>query len=162
MISPAKGFMRDEVTDERRDFQFNPEELELVLGAEWTAVSPRGSSHPRQSYKHSKGRSFSLTLKFLRETVDASDIEQRQRWIESLPFADYDRSGRLLRAPHTQHVVFGAWRSLRCTIEEVRVAMKDVWWDPETLRPGEFTATVTFSEVPPEGDIGRADVLAGA
>lgn len=162
MISPAKGFMRDEVTDERRDFQFNPEEFELKLGVEWTAVSPRGSSHARQSFKHSKGRSFSLTLKFLRQSTDARDIETVMRSLEALAFADYDRSGRLLRAPHPQHVVFGAWRSFRCVVEEVTLSMKDVWWDPETLRPGEFTATITFFEVPPEGDIDRADVLAGA
>lgn len=162
MTDPAKGFLRDEVTDERRDFQFNPEELELALGAEWTAVSPRGSSHARQSFKHGKGRSFSLTLKFLRRTTDASDVATEMRALEALPFADYDRTGRLERAPHTQHVVFGSWRDFRCIVQEVRISMKDVWWDPATLVPGEFVATLTFAEVPPEGDLGRADVLAGA
>lgn len=162
MTEPARAYMRDVTTDERRDFQWNPEELELQLGAEWSSVSARGSSHPRQSYKHSKGRSFTLSLRFLREAVDAKDMELQMRSYEALVFPDYDASGRLAKAPHTQLVVFGAWRTFRCVITDLKIAMKDIWWDPITLRPGGFDATVTFAEVPAEGDQGRADVLAGA
>lgn len=162
MTDPVLGFLRDEKTDEKFVFQFNFEQLKLSLGAEWTAVSPRGSSHARQSFKHSKGRTFSLKLRFLREAVDAKDIEQRIREVEALSFPDYDRSGRLSDAPHPLFVVFGAWRTMRCVLTDVELSMEDVWWDPDTLRPGGFDATVTFVDVPAGGDVSRADVRAGA
>jgi hypothetical protein len=157
---PVRGYLLDTVTQERFDFQFNPAEISVKLGASWTEKTPRGASHARQQFAHGKGRAFELSLYFLRTTVDASDMLAKQHAIEALSFPDYDTSGRLAGGPHPVRVAFGTWRTLRCIVGTVEIGYGP-YFDNVTLTPGEFTAKIEFVEVPEGGDIGFEDVRRG-
>lgn len=159
-MDPTRGYLLDLVTQERLQFQFNPSELSVKLGASWSDKEARGASHSRKQYRASKGRSFQLVLKFLRTTADASDLPERRRLVESLPFPDYDAAGRLSQGPHPVRFVFGAL-TRRCIVEDVTLDLGP-WFDPRTLEPGEFLATVSLVEQPAGGDLSRDDVRGGA
>lgn len=155
--------MLDLVTNERHVFQFNPPELlaELKMGAAYADKNPHGSSHPRGHFTHSKGRTFSLALTFIRERTDATDVEEWRRKIEALPFPDYDSAGRLRNGPHLVRLGFGTFRTLRCRVDDVEPAFGP-FHDPETLLPGELRVKITFTEQPEGGDVGFDDVRGGA
>ncbi len=160
-VPVARGALVDLVTRERLDFQFNPEEFELSLGAEWHADTPQGASHAVRSYRGGKGRASPLALIFLRETVDAADMEQLSRRLEALPFPDYDPDGRLRSGPHPVRLHFGLWRSLRCTIGDIKLGYGP-WYHPETLRPGGIKAVISLDEAPAAGALSADDVRGGA
>lgn len=157
----ALGSLLDLVTNERLPFQFNPEALEVALGADWHTDTPQGASHPARSYRGGKGRTAPIELVFLRTTMDAADIVELGRRLEALPFPDYDPDGRLRRGPHPVRLHFGPWRSLRCTVGEVKLGYGP-WFDPETLRPGGIKATIALEEAPAAGALSASDVRGGA
>jgi hypothetical protein len=159
-IDPVKGYLLDEVTQQRFDFQFNFPEFSLKRGAEWTAKSPRGSSYPRRHFSHSKGGSFALTLQFVRTTADGTDLEDKRRAIEALPHPDYDDTGRLRGGPHIVRVALGPWRTLRCVVTDVEIDFGP-YFDAQTLQPGEFFAHLAFEEVPLDGDLSYDQVRNG-
>lgn len=154
------GYLRDEVTQERIDFQFLPAELPVATKAEWNEHRPRGSSHARRHYVSTDGRKGEITLLFIRQTRDASDVESVRRKLEALPFPEYDARGQLRRGPHPQLLVFGAWRTLRVLIEEVKVE-PGPFFLPESTQPAELRATLSWTEAPARGDLSRDDVLGG-
>lgn len=156
----ARGYILDLITNERHVFQFNPAELVMKLGANYSAKSPHGSSHPRRQFTSSKGRAFSMELMFIREQLDAEDVAEWGRVFEALPHPDYDSDGRLLRGPHVLRVAFGPWRTLRCVVEDVEPHYGP-WFDPDTLKPGGLTVTLGFVETPVDGDLSHADVRGG-
>lgn len=160
-MEPTRGYLHDVETGERFDFQFNPEEVEISLGSTRSSPAPRGASHPRQRWHSGAGRTFTLVLQFIRTTDDGKDVEERARQVEALAFGDYDTSGQLVSGPHVVRVALGAWRSLRCVVDSVKVAYGPVF-DPVTLAPFAFVATIAFVEVPESGDVSRAQVLRGA
>lgn len=157
---PATGYILDTVTQERWDMQFNPEGLELTLGATWSEKATQASSVPRAQYRGGKARTFPLNLVFLRTTEDGTDIDEWRRRIESLPFPDYEASGQLLREPHIIRIGFGPWRSLRCIVEEVQLTFGPHFL-PDTLTPSQIAASLKLREVPIEGSLGRDDVRGG-
>lgn len=159
-VDPTRGYLLDLVTQERLPFQFNPAELSVKLGATWTDKEPRGASHPRKQFRAGKGRSYQVALRFLRTTTDASDMPERRRLVESLPFPDYDASGRISSGPHPVRFVFGAM-ARKCIVEDVTLDLGP-WFDPTTLEPGEFLATLTLVEQPAGGDLSRSDIRGGA
>lgn len=48
-------------------------------------------------------------------------MEALSRRLEALPFPDNDPDGRLRRGAHPVRLHFGPWRSLRCTVGEVKL-----------------------------------------
>lgn len=154
------GYLRDLVTGERLDWQFNPEDLPVSLGASYADKTPRGASHPRGHYTGSKGRTGSITLTFIRQTTDGEDITALRKRVEALVFPDYDASDRLRRGPHPVLLVFGGMRSLRVRIDDVKLT-SGPWFDPETTAPGELRAEITWTDQPENLDLGRDDILGG-
>ena len=156
----ARGYLLDLTTNERHVFQFNFAAVEMELSAAYSAKSPHGSSHARQQYTHSEGRTLNLELMFIREQLDAEDVVEWGRVFEALPFPDYDSDGWLLRGPHVVRVSLGPWRTLRCVVKSVKVAYGP-WFDPDTLKPGGLSVTLGFVETPVDGDLSHADVRGG-
>lgn len=154
------GYLRDTITGERIDFQFNPSDLPVKVSASWTEHEAPGSSHRRRHFKSTSGRSESMSLTFIRRNADGSDVDALRKRLESLPFPDYAPNGRLQRGPHPILLVFGGMRSLRVLVTEVSLA-HGPWFHPETTAPGELRATIAWADSPAEGDLSRDDVRAG-
>lgn len=154
------GYLRDLVTNERLEWQFNPEDLPVSVGANYADKTPRGASHPRGHYTGSKGRTGSLTLTFIRQTTDGADITALRKRLEALPFPSYDAGGRLRRGPNPILLVFGGMRSLRVRIDDVKLT-GGPWFDPETTQPGELRAEITWTDQPEALDLDREDILGG-
>ena len=154
------GYLRDLVDGSRLDWHFNPEDLPVTVGANWSEKNVRGGSFPRQHYTGGKGRDGEVELVFIRRELDAQDIERVRRQLEALPLPDYDDSGRLKNGPHPVLLVFGGHRTLRVIITSVELK-SGPWFDPDTTTPGELRATLEWKNVPVNGDLSRDDVLAG-
>jgi len=159
-VTLALGYMRDTVTEERLEFQFNPEDLPVKVSANYATHTPRGSSHARRQHTHTSGRGGKFNLIFIRRTVDASDVEAMRRRIESLPFGDYDQSGRVRRGPHPMLLVFGAMRTLRVLVMEVEIAQGPHFL-ADTTAPCELRVSIAWEDAPEQGDLSRDDVLGG-
>jgi hypothetical protein len=156
----ALGYLRDVVTRERLDFQFNPDDLPVEVSAAFASHSPRGATHVRRQYTHTSGRGGKISLVFIRQKVDAGDIEDYRRAIESLPYPDFDTGGRLRRGPHEQIIVFGGFRSLRVKITGVRLT-QGPHFIAETTAPTELRAEITWEDAPEQGDLSRDDIRGG-
>lgn len=154
------GYLRDLINGTRLDWQFNPEDIPVTVGANWSEKQVRGGSFPRQHYTGGKGREGKIDLVFIRQELDAGDIERIRRQLEALPLPDYDGSGRLRQGPHPVLLVFGGHRTLRVIITSVELK-SGPWFDPDTTTPGELRATLEWKNVPVNGDLSRDDVLAG-
>ncbi len=154
------GYLRDTITRERLDFQFNPDDLPMSLGASFASKTPRGASHPRLHFTSSEGRTESLALTFIRQTPDATDMEALRRRLMALTFADYDATGRLQRGPHPLTLVFGGLQTLRVIVTKVKLS-QGPYFDPTTTAPGEIRATLEWIEQPEESDLSRDDILGG-
>jgi len=157
---PTLGYLRDTVTNERLDFQFNPADLPVSLGANYATKTPRGASHPRLHFTSGEGRSESIALTFIRQQADAKDMVEMRRRLMALTFADYDSNGRLRRGPHPMMLIFGGLQAFRVKIKSVKLA-QGPWFHPETTAPGELHATLEWIEEPETGDLSRDDILGG-
>lgn len=154
------GYLRDSVTRERISFQFNPTDMPIEASATFAKHSPRGSSNPRHHYTSTAGRKGQISLYFVRREPGAADIEVMRRKLESLPFPDYDASGRLRRGPHPLLLVFGAMRTMRIIPQSVKLTLGPFFL-PETTAPCELRAEIEYEDSPAQGDLSRDDVAGG-
>lgn len=154
------GYVRFLATNERLDFQYNPETIKLVIGATWNDRFPHGASHPRAQFQHADGRPIEVPLVFFARADDATDLDATRRLIESMPFPEYDGDGRLRSGPEPVVFVFGAWRTFRCTVRGVEIEPGPSF-DPVTTRPRQLTVKLTLAESPASGDVSASDVRGG-
>lgn len=154
-------YLLDLVTQERFEFQHNPEAQELEFGhkAHFGEKNPKGSSHATLHYKHSDSDEFTLKLFWSRRELDASDVVQAERRLVSLTLGDYSDDGRLQNGPHPQRLVFGDYLNKRVIVKAVKIKPGPAF-DATTLRPWESWITITFKEIP-EADVSREDVRFG-
>ena len=155
-----KVFLKDLVTNERHDFQFGPETWNETAGAEIRKIAVHGGSFQRSHFANGTGRVLDpVTVSFIRQNLNASDIEEKRKLFSSFPFPDYGSDGQLLRGPHEFRFVFGSIVR-RVWVRQVELSPGE-WFDPDTLNAGELFVKFTFEEIPAEGDLSREDVLGG-
>lgn len=154
------GYFRFLSTGEKVDFQYNPETLKLAIQAAWATRTPHGGSHPRPHYQRTEGRPLEVELVFVARELDASDLDATTRLLESMPFPEYDGSGRLASGPEPVLFAFGAWRAFRCVVKGVEI-VPGPSFDPVTTRPRMLTVKVSLDEVPRDGDLSASDVRGG-
>lgn len=150
----ARGWLLNEATGERLEFQFNPV-VQDDKGTEYEKHRVPGLSHPVLQFVAGDSRTLSFTLELVAD--EGRDLLADVRWIQSLQYPTW-REGQLREAPPLVVLVLGRSLSVRGVVRKVSVTYKR--WAPDFSQLLEATVRMDMEEYAPES-VSMEDVLRG-
>lgn len=154
-MKPARGWIYNEVTGERLDFQFNPE-VEDRKSTAFASLAVPGLSHPVLQFQAGEARVISFTLMFSAFHGDR-DILRDIRWIQSLQYPTWEE-GVLQAAPPRVVFSMGPHLTIRGVVRNVQVRYGR--WTPDLSRLLEGSVSVQIEEYV-ERSVDAAMILRG-
>lgn len=154
-MKPARGWLYNEVTGERLEFQFNPDVEDRKSTSFASSVVP-GLSHPVLQFQAGEGRVISFTLAFSAFEGDR-DILRDIRWIQSLQYPTWEE-GVLQSAPPRVIFSMGRHLTVRGVVRSVQVRYGR--WSPDLSRLLEGSVAVQLEEYV-EKSVDAAAILRG-
>lgn len=154
-MKPARGWLYNEVTGERLEFQFNPE-INDVKGTSFASSVVPGLSHPVLQFTAGDARQISFTLDFTAFEGDR-DILRDIRWIQALQYPTWEE-GVLSAAPPRVILSMGKTLTVRGVVKNVQAHYRR--WTPDLNRLLEASVTVQMEEYV-DRSVDAATVLKG-
>ena len=136
----TKGYLKNEKTSEKKDFFFNPTELEWERSATYQEIASPGLSYPLFSYVRGNSIPFSISLK----VVDKPYSEEISKWEKYLSaFLPPTVNNGSYKKPDELIVVMGDFLR-ECILESLVTKYEDF---NEDLLPTECTFTLNLRQV---------------
>lgn len=145
---PIKGYLRDTISGETLEFQYNPQPLRDNESLGLTTLSVPSASHPRIIPSAPGPREISFTIQFSRDSDDKSEVAKKASWLKSLRYPSEGSRFETYRAPVVLFV-FGKFYKIPCYLKQVNMNF-DQMFDPATLEPWFVSAAVVFVEASEE------------
>lgn len=121
---PARMSITALVTGEYVEAEFNPQELEEMLDADWSELPVRGLSHQPMQYQHTTNHAFKFTLA-LRANVDNQSyfegIQKARKFLLSCMYSSRATAGTISGgAPGRLLFVWPELISVTCVIKKLK------------------------------------------
>jgi hypothetical protein len=132
-MAVPKGTLSNVETGETVEFQFNPVEIKLALGADWKSSASPGASFERMQFGNRKNDVLTFKLQMDGRSRGAASVPDRLAYLASLtapPDADLDIR---TAAPPRVLVRFPGFLSMETILPDVGITAKR--FDPTTGAP---------------------------
>lgn len=137
---PIAGYLVDLATNDRLEFQYNPDTITDSKGTDYATIKIPGMSHPRYQYVSGGARQINFRLGlFMR------DVQKKVSWLQSLQYPTHEKT-MLKNAPHRVLLVVGdLYPGVECIVKQVKVNYFGLF-DPATLLPQQAEVDLALEE----------------
>jgi nucleoid-associated protein YgaU len=107
---PTKGSLKNLISNDSVEFQFNPTEYAIARAVNWKAANQKGANVPRQEFEG--GQPAKLTLKLFFDTTDTgSDVRNITNKLWKMSMVDDRTKNSRTKKGHPPHCLF-TWGSV--------------------------------------------------
>lgn len=139
-MARTKGWIRNDKSNVRKPFQFNPENLNYNRGAVYSEIASPGMSYPSVQFVRGEMRSFSVTL-FFHNKPFSGVISDYESFLNS--FLPPETVNPLYEPPPTMTFCFGTFIRV-CVVEDLEV---DILEMDSNLKPTVANFTLKLKQV---------------
>lgn len=134
------GYLVDVKTNEKLEFQYNPENISDSKSTDYATIKIPGMSHPRYQYVSGGSRQINFRLGLFMD-----DVQKKVSWLQSLQYPTHE--GTVLKnSPHRVLLVLGdLYTGLECIVKQVKVSYFGLF-EPETLLPKQAEVDISLEE----------------
>ena len=134
------GYIVDIETNERLEFQYNPDDIADDKSTDYAAVQIPGMSHPRYQYVSGKPRKIAFKVKLFK-----GPVRDKVHWLRSLLYPEH--AGTMLKnAPHRVLLIFGdLYPGVECVVRKVKARYFHMF-DRDNLLPQHAEVDLVLEE----------------
>jgi hypothetical protein len=134
------AYLVDLITNERLEFQYNPENISDSKTTDYATIKIPGLSHPRYQYVSGGARQINFKI-----SLFMKDVKKTVEWIQALQYPTHE--GTMLKnAPHRVLLVVGdLYPGLECVVKQVKATYFGLF-DPASLLPQQADVDLSLEE----------------
>jgi hypothetical protein len=134
------GYIVDIETNERLEFQYNPDDIADDKSTDYAAVQIPGMSHPRYQYVSGKPRKIAFKVKLFK-----GPVRDKVHWLRSLLYPEH--AGTMLKnAPNRVLFIFGdLYPGVECVVRNVKARYFHMF-DRDNLLPQHAEVDLVLEE----------------
>lgn len=134
------AYLVDLTTNERLEFQYNPENISDTKSTDYATIKIPGMSHPR--YQFVAGGARQLNFKI---SLFMKDVKKNVEWLQALQFPTHEGS-MLKNAPHrVLLVVSDLYPGLECIVKQIKTTYFGLF-DSSNLMPLQAEVDLSLEE----------------
>lgn len=134
------AYLVDLTSNERLEFQYNPENISDSKSTDYATIKIPGMSHPRYQYVAGGARQLNFKI-----SLFMKDVKKNVEWLQALQYPTHE--GTMLKnAPHRVLLVVGdLYPGLECIVKQVKATYFGLF-DPSNLMPLQAEVDLSLEE----------------